>query len=108
MLAKLSVARNKYTFVSENESQVNLQLATQPCEICGIIVTAGNSACTFRIVDSTNVSAGYSLSDGFSVAAEASNSYAVPISHPIPMKKGMAIVCEQGNGSNAECTIWYN
>ena len=42
------------------------------------------------------------------LATESSNSFEYKPNQPTPFFKGLIIVCEQGEGSNAEITITYN
>ena len=107
MLVKITPGKYKYNLASEDET--SRQLSTSGGnEIIGVIVSAGNAPVAVRVVDTANGSAGYSRQDGFLVSAEASNSFSPVITHPIPMKKGIYVIFEQGVGSNAECFIWYN
>lgn len=110
MLTKPSVARGKVIFVSENEGQTFKKVAGAPIELSSVIVTGGNSACLFRILDVAALGPGnsYNLEDGFAVGARSSESISFCPPQPIPMKKGCIIVCEQGEGSNAECMVAVN
>ena len=105
---KPSVVKNKFVFVSELESQIYKVIATGACEVVSVNVTAGSSACLFRLLDAAQYNAGYNLESGPSFAAESSNSYSPHLNQPIQFKKGCIIVCEQGVGSNAECFVTLN
>ena len=105
---KPAVARFKNVFVSEANAASIRQLSTGACSVVAVMVTGGSSSALVRVVDSANAAAGYSVEDGFSVACESSNSQDFCPSEEYPMKKGLALVFEQGEGSNAEVTILYN
>lgn len=107
MLSKPSVARFKNVYVTATAGSTR-QLATDACEVVSVLVTAGGSAVTVRVVDSKNVDAGYSPEDGFSIAARSSDSQSYTPCQPTPMKNGLAVVFEQGEGSNGEVLITYN
>jgi hypothetical protein len=83
-------------------------IAGAGCEVVSVNITAGGSACVFRLLDAAQYAAGYNLESGPSFAVEASNSYSPNLNQPIPFTKGVIIVCEQGVGSNAECMVTLN
>lgn len=112
---KPSAAKKRFTFVSELETQLFKVVSGGACELVSVSVTAGNSACLFRLVDSSSGQfiAGqplpaYNLESGPSYGAEASNSFSPNLNQPMPFKNGLIIVIEQGEGSNAECTVTVN
>ncbi|SRR6266436_7046038 len=113
MINKPAAARQRFVFVSENNTDRFKIIATAACEVASVNVTAGGAACVFRLVDANNFVAGqpapsYNLESGPSFAAEPSNSYSPNLNQPIPFRKGVVIVCEQGEGSNAECMVTLN
>ena len=108
MLTKPSVARKKFVFVSELEGQIFKVIAGGACEVVSVNVTAGGSACTFRLIDAATFSTGYNLESGPSFSARSSESYSPHLNQPIPFTKGCIIVCEQGEGNNAECMVTLN
>ncbi len=105
---KPTLAKKRFTFVSELESQIFKIIATGACELVSVVVTAGGSACTFRLLDAAQYATGYNLESGISFAVEASNSFSPNLNQPVPFTKGIVIICEQGEGSNAECTVTVN
>lgn len=108
MINKPAAARKKFVFVTEAEANIFKVIATTAVEVVSVNVTAGGSACSFRLLDAASYVAGYSLEAGPSFAAESSNSYSPNLNQPIPFSKGVVIVCEQGVGSNAECLVTLN
>ncbi len=108
MINKPAAARKKFVFVSEQEGQIFKVIAGAGCEVVSVVVTAGGSACTFRLLDASSYTAGYQLESGPSFAARSSESFSPNLNQPIPFLKGVVIVCEQGEGSNAECLVTLN
>lgn len=116
MIVKPSVARQKITFVSELESDTFKILATGPVELVSAIVTGGNAATVFRLLDLPNGGGfvpgqalpTYNLKDGMAIGARSSESHDYTPAQPAPFKKGLILVCEQGKGSNAEITVTIN
>jgi hypothetical protein len=106
---KPAVARFKNVFVSEVNTPIYRQLSTGACAVVSVVLTAGGSAATIRVVDVANIGngTGYALESGFALAVESSNSVVYCPAEGYPMKNGLALVFEQGEGSNAECTITY-
>lgn len=113
MVTKITPARKKFVFVSENQSDKFLIVSTGACELSSVTITAGGSAATFRLVDANNFVPGqptpsYSYNSGPAYAVESSNSFSPHLAQPLPFTKGLVIVCEQGEGSNAECSVGVN
>lgn len=116
MIVKLSNARKRFTFVSEAETPNLFKIISGgPCEVASVSITAGSAACTFRLVDSNGAQfmtgqplPSYNLESGPAYSAEASNSFSPNLTHPMPFTKGLVIVIEQGENSNAECTVTVN
>lgn len=116
MITKPSAARQKFTFVTELNADTFKILAGAAVEVVSVSVTAGGAACLFRLLDLPNgggftpgtPAPAYNLKDGQAFGAESSNSSHFTPSQPTPFKKGLIVVCEQGEGSNAEITITTN
>ena len=115
-LSKSSVARNKINVVSEDLGGVPYvkQIATGAGhELIYAKLLAGGSAAVARIVDTANIAGdmaggGYSLENGIAMSAEASGADHIVSNRPIPFRKGIAVVFEQGQGANAECFILFD
>ncbi len=116
MVNKPACARQKITFISELNADTFKIVATAAVELVSVTVTGGGSAATFRLLDLKNgggfvpgqVPPGYNLKDGQAFAVESSNTMSFTPAQPSPYKNGLIIVCEQGEGSNAEITITIN
>ena len=103
MINKPSVAKYKYTLDSDTES--SRQLSTSGgLEISSIYLSAGGAAAAARIHDS--ISGAGAIKDSILIAANQGESTAYDPPRPIPMRKGIFIVIEQGLG--AELTIIYS
>lgn len=116
MIVKPSTARQKSTFVSELQSDTFKIIATGPVELVSAIVTGGGAAAVFRLLDLPNGGGfvpgqpvpSYNLKDGMAIGARSSESQEYTPAQPAPFKKGLILVCEQGEGSNAEITVTLN
>lgn len=108
IINKPSTARQKFIFVSENETNIYKVLASAGCELVSVNITAGSAPATFRLVDASSYSSGYNLESGPAYAVAAGQSYSPNLLQPMPFKKGVILVCEQGVGSNAEASVTLN
>lgn len=116
MLNKPAAARQKITFVTENNTDIFKIVANSAVELVSVTVTAGGSAALFRLLDLPNGGGftpgqpppTYNLKDGQAFGVESSNTFGFTPQQPSPYKNGLIIVCEQGEGSNAEITITIN
>lgn len=114
-LTKITPARGRTTVVSENLGQgINYkQLSQTACEVSWAKLTAGGTAAAARLVDSANIQAeilggGYAFEKGILLSCESSGSDQLSPTQPIPFKKGLAVVFEQGEPGNAEVSLTVN
>lgn len=114
-LAKITPARARVTVISENlpAGVTYKQISQAACELSWAKLTAGGTAATARLVDTSNIQAdmlggGYQLERGISLATESSGSDQISPTQPIPFKKGLAVVFEQGEPGNAEVSLTVN
>ena len=106
-LFKPSVARG-FATIDSNTHGDTYQLGTTGREIVGILATAGGGALFVRIYDSAN-GAG-AIEESIPIAANQGESTPFTPTQPIPFKKGIYIVFEQGGSTQGggEVTIIHN
>ena len=108
MLSKPSVARGYFSVDSNDLSNDTYQAGNTAHEIVSILATAGGGALFVRVYDSaTGVGP---KSKSIAIAANQGESTPFTPAQPVPFKKGVYIVFEQGgkNQGGGEIFIEYN